>query len=200
MAARCSGTYATIVLVLVLVASVVASAGSSVQPAQAPDATPAAVVDDTPPHLLAIDLELGIGFAGTSQLSPNPALTLGIDLGYHIDCDTTVGIHLSEGSFSGTQPGSVSGSYTYIPVSADAYASQRFLGICWGAFLLGAHFNRTSGGGMPTQWTGNLELGLGLGVDLWRWKDQSLGLFALTESEVADSGYVGAIVGVTYRR
>jgi hypothetical protein len=185
--------------VLVFVASVVAT--SVVQP-PAPDSTPApAVVDDTPPHRLAVDLELGIGFAGTSTLSPGPALTLGIDVGYHIDRDTSLGIHVSEGSFSGTLPGSVAGSsYSYFPVSVDAYAAERFLGICWGGFLLGAHFDRTSGGGMPTQWTGNIELGLALGVDIWRWQDQSLGLFALTESEVSDNGYVGAIVGVAYRR
>ena len=171
-----------------------------VQPPATPDAAPAPVVDDTPPHRLAIDLELGIGFAGTSELDPGPAPTLGIDVGYHFDRDTTAGIHLSEGSFSGTLPGSVAGSYSYIPVSVDAFAAQRFLGICWAAFLLGAHFDRTSGGGMPTQWTGNIELGLAVGVDVWRWKDQSLGLFALTESEVSDDGYVGAVIGVAYRR
>jgi hypothetical protein len=174
-----------------------AFATSVVQP-PATDATAAPAADDTPPHPLAFDLEVGLGFVDVPNLSPGPALTLGLDLGYHFDRTTTVGLHVSEGAFSGSIPTSPQ-SYSYIPISVEAFAAERFLDICWGGVLLGAHFERIAGGGMATTWNGDVLLGFMAGVDIWRWQDQSLGVFALAESGITES-FMDATVGVTYRR
>jgi hypothetical protein len=185
---------------LVLVASAVAT--SVAQPPTTPDATPAASPDDTPPpHRLALNLGLGLGFVGNSVVSPASSLMLAIDLGYHVDRGTTVGLHVSQGVFTGSISTLFSPEpYTFIPVTVAAFASQRFLDICWAGFMFGAHFDRTSGLGMPTSWSGNVDLGFMLGVDVVRWNDQSVSLYATTESEVSDTGFAGAMLGVAYRR
>ena len=186
---------------LLLVAS--AFATSVVQPPATPEATTTPAADEAPPpRRLALNVGLGLGFAGNDTVSPGPALTLAVDVGYHIDRSTTVGLHVSEAVFQDSVS-TIGGSesYTFIPVTVAGFATQRFLNICWAGFMFGAHFDRMSGLGMPTSWSGNVDLGFMLGVDVVRWKDdESISLYASTESEVSDTGFVGAMLGVAYRR
>lgn len=166
-----------------------------------PQPEPPSTKPPEPYSVFALNLQLGVTFATNGDLNPDPAPSLGVDVGVRTDPATTLGLHLSFARLRGNAAEDVGGyQYTTLPIDLTAFATERFLDVAWGGAFLGGHFDRYSDPYNPTTWTSGVTFGLIVGLDLVKIGEQHLGVFALAESEVSDSGYVGATIGVAVRR
>ncbi|HUJ63740.1 MAG TPA: hypothetical protein VLX92_34810 [Kofleriaceae bacterium] len=165
------------------------------------DPAPSAPSEPAPPPL-AVAVELGLADGETTYVSPAATPSLGLEVGYHVDRITTVGLHLGFAHASDDQS-ELFGStpYTLVPIDVAAYVSGTAHDLLWGGVFAGAHFDRFQVNGEPVTWDTGLGLGLFAGLDLVRVDDLRFGAFVSIQTEVGGStGYEAATAGLSFRR
>lgn len=137
------------------------------------------------------------------------ALTYGVhgfsvaaDVGYRLDHETAVGLHLSLGSSSGTYD-----TGEFVPILHPISIVPLDLGLMlratayerlWGVVFGGLRRERVTDEGVATWYTG-VSFGLEGGVDLAQYRGHGLTGFARVESEFGTASYAAFTVGLGYR-
>jgi hypothetical protein len=162
-----------------------------------------ALTGDVTPRRVAAGVVAGLS-TGDVNHDGVSGMHAAVDIGFHIDPDTAIGVQLGVGYLSGTydvgefipmfHPISV------VPVDVALFARVSGYDRLWGAAFAGLHLDHVidDAGGA---WATGLGIGVQGGVDLWRPRHERFGLFGRIESVLGSgTSFAAFSVGVAYHR
>ena len=162
-----------------------------------------ALAGDAEPRRLAFGLAAGFATGDVNHDSAS-GIHVAVDIGFHIDSDTALGVELGAGYLSGSYD---TGDFTPIlhpisvmPVDVDLFAQVSGYARLWGAAFAGLHLDHVVDDGAGS-WTNGIGIGLQGGVDLWRPGRERLGIFGRAESVLGSgTSFAAFSIGVAYHR
>jgi hypothetical protein len=179
-------------------------AGPAYNPDPTAPATPASEPPLPYPSRLALDVGLEVLSSHTAVLPAATGVGFKVEVGYHFDDVTSVGLHLALGRAAGSyEPEFQPYSTQIVPFEIGAYARATGLDRLWVQLFLGLHYDWQQANGTEIDPTSGFSAGVGIsgGVDVVRIGGYRLGVYGtISGTVISDIGYASFGGGFSLRR